>query len=48
MKTKNNTRKIDKHYTNYGMRNHNVKTCRKKKEHTIVATTKATQPNQKP
>ncbi len=29
------------------MRNHNVETCRKKKEHTIVATTKVTQPSQK-
>jgi hypothetical protein len=31
-KTQSNTRKIDKHYTNYGMTNHNVETCRKKKE----------------
>jgi hypothetical protein len=31
-KTQNNTRKIDKHYTNYGMTNHNVETCKKKKE----------------
>jgi hypothetical protein len=30
------------------MINHNVGTCRKKKEQTIVATTKAIQPSQKP
>jgi hypothetical protein len=41
-------RKIDKYCTNCGMINHNVETCKKKKEHTIVATTKATQSNQKP
>jgi hypothetical protein len=45
MKTHNNTRKIDKRYTNCGMRNHNVETCRKNKEYTTMATTKATQPN---
>jgi hypothetical protein len=28
--------------------NHNVETCRNKKEHTMVATTKVTQPSQKP
>jgi hypothetical protein len=46
-KTKNNTRKIDKHCTNCGMTNDNVETCKKKKEQSIMATTKATQPNQK-
>ncbi len=46
-KTQNNTRKIDKQCTNCGMTNHNVETCRKKKEQTTLATTKATQPNQK-
>jgi hypothetical protein len=30
------------------MINHNVKTCKMKKEQTIVATTKASQQNQKP
>jgi hypothetical protein len=30
-KTLSNTWKIDKHCTNYGMMNHNVETCRKKK-----------------
>jgi hypothetical protein len=30
------------------MTNHNVETCKKKKEQTTVATIKATQPNQKP
>jgi hypothetical protein len=48
MKTKSNIRKIDKHYTNCGVTNHNVETCEKKKEQTMVATTKATQPSQKP
>jgi len=32
VKTKSNTRKTNKHFTNYGMMNHNVETCRKKKE----------------
>jgi hypothetical protein len=31
-KTQSNIRKTDKHYTNYGMTNHNVETCRKKKK----------------
>ncbi len=48
MKTHNNTRKTDKHCTNYGMMNHNVETCRKKKEQTIVVTIDATQPSKKP
>ncbi len=39
--------KINKYCTNYGMTNHNVATCKKKKEQTIVATTKVTQLNQK-
>jgi hypothetical protein len=30
------------------MMNHNVETCRKKKEETMVATKEATQPSQKP
>jgi hypothetical protein len=30
------------------MNNHNVETCKKKKEQTIVVTTEATQKNQKP
>jgi hypothetical protein len=32
MKTLSNTRKTDKHCTNCGMMNHNVETCKKKKE----------------
>ncbi len=47
-KTQSNTRKSDKFYTNYGMTNHNVETCRKKKEQTTVAIIEATQPSQKP
>jgi hypothetical protein len=31
-KTHNNIGKIDKYYTNCGTNNHNVETCRKKKE----------------
>jgi hypothetical protein len=46
--THSNTWKIDKHCTNYGMTNHNVKTCKKKKKQIIVATIEATQPSQKP
>jgi hypothetical protein len=46
-KTQNNTRKTNKHCTNCGMTNHNVETCRKKKEQTIVATIEATQLSQK-
>ncbi len=38
-KTQNNIRNFDKHCTNYGMTNHNVETCRKKKERTTMATT---------
>jgi hypothetical protein len=41
VKRHSNTGKIDKHCTNYGMMNHNVETCRKKKKQTIVATIKA-------
>jgi hypothetical protein len=48
MKIQSNIGKTDKHCTNCGMTNHNVETCRKKKEETTVATTEATQPNQKP
>ncbi len=46
-KIQSNIGKIDKHYTNCGMTNHNVETCRNKKEQTIVATTKAAQPSKK-
>ncbi len=42
-KTQSNTGKINKHCTNYGMKNHNVETCKKKKKQTIMATTNATQ-----
>ncbi len=41
-KTHNNISKIDKYCTNYGMTNHNVETCRKKKEHSSMVTTEAT------
>jgi hypothetical protein len=44
-KTQNNTWKISKHCTNYGMTNHNVETCKKKKKQTRVATIEATQPS---
>ncbi len=46
-KTQRNTGKTNKHCTNCGMTNHNVETRRKKKEQTIMATTKAAQPSQK-
>jgi len=46
-KTQSNTWKTNKYCTNYGMINHNVETCKKKKKHTIMATTEATQPSQK-
>jgi hypothetical protein len=46
-KTQSNTRKIDKHYTNCGMTNHNVETCKKKKKQTTVVTTEATPPSQR-
>jgi len=46
-KTQGNIGKIDKYCTNYGMTNHNVETCKKKKEQTIVATIKAVQLSQK-
>jgi hypothetical protein len=46
-KTQSNTGKTDKHCTNCGMTNHNVDTCKKNKEQTMVATTKVTQPIQK-
>jgi hypothetical protein len=41
VKTQNNIGNIDKHYTNCGMTNHNVETCRKK-EQTMVAIVEAT------
>jgi alpha-acetolactate decarboxylase len=47
-KIQNNKGKIDKHCTNCGMTNHNVETCKKKKEQTIVTTIEATQLSQKP
>jgi hypothetical protein len=47
IKTQSITGKTDKYYINYGMINHNVETCKKKKELTTVVTTKATQPSQK-
>ncbi len=37
-KTQSNIGKTDKYCTNCGMTNHNVKTCRKKKEQTTMAT----------
>jgi hypothetical protein len=46
-KTQNNKRNTNKHYINCGMKNHNVKTCRKKKKQTTVATTQVAQPSQK-
>jgi hypothetical protein len=46
-KTQSNARKNDKHCANCGMTNHNVETCKKKKEQTTVATTEVTQSNQK-
>ncbi len=47
-KTQSNIGKIDKYCTNCGMTNHNVETCRKKKEQTIMATIKVVQLSQKP
>ncbi len=46
-KTQSNIRKTDNYYTNYGMTNHNVKTCRKK-EQTIMVAKEIAQQNQKP
>ncbi len=46
-KTQSNTGKTNKHYTNYGMKNHNVEACRKKKKQTMMVTTNVTQPSQK-
>jgi len=43
-KTQGNTRKTNKYYTNCEMTNHNVETCRKKKEQTVMLA----QHNQKP
>ncbi len=40
-KTQSNIGKIDKYCTNCGMINHNVETCRKKKEQTTMVTTEA-------
>jgi hypothetical protein len=48
MKTRSNTWKTNKHCTNCGMLNHNVETCNKKKEETMVTTKEASQPSQKP
>jgi hypothetical protein len=47
LKTQSNLGNIDKYNTNCGMTNHNVKTCRKKKEHTTVVTIKVAQLNKK-
>jgi hypothetical protein len=47
VKTQSNTRKTNKHCTNCGMVNHNVETYRKKKEQTIMTTTKVPQLSQK-
>ncbi len=41
-KTQNSIGKTNKHYTNFGMMNHNVETCKEKKEQTMMTTTKAT------
>jgi hypothetical protein len=46
-KTQSNIGKTNKHYTNCGMTNRNVETCRKWKEQTKVATTKVAQLSQK-
>ncbi len=46
-KTQSNTKKTNKHCTNCGMTNHNVETCRKNKEQTMMATIEVTQPSQK-
>ncbi len=46
-KTQSNITTTDKHYTNCGMINHNVETC-KKKEQTTVATIEATPLSRKP
>jgi hypothetical protein len=46
-KTQSNTGKTDKHYTNCGMTNHIMETCKKKKEQTMMATIEATQPSKK-
>ncbi len=37
-KAQSNIGKINKYCTNYGMNNHNVETCKKKKEETTYAT----------
>jgi hypothetical protein len=47
-KTQSNTWKIEKHCTNCGMMNHNVETCKKKKEQITMATTKVAQLSQQP
>jgi hypothetical protein len=38
VKTQSNIGKTNKHCTNYGMKYHNLETCIKNKEETIVAT----------
>jgi hypothetical protein len=45
-KTKSNVGKTNQFCTNCGMTNHNVETCIKKEQTTVVAT-QATQPSQK-
>jgi hypothetical protein len=47
-KTQNNTRKTNKYCINCGMNSHNVETCKKKKEQTIVGAIEAAQQIQKP
>jgi hypothetical protein len=42
LKAQSNIGKIDKYCTNCGMNNHNVKTCKKKKEVTTMAAAKVT------
>jgi hypothetical protein len=46
-KNKSNIGKFDKHYTNCGMTNHDVETCKKKKKQTAMTTIKVAQPSQK-
>jgi len=47
VKTQSNIGEIDKYCTNCGLTNHNVETCRKKKEETTVTTIEVAQPSQK-
>jgi hypothetical protein len=47
-KAQSNIKKNDKYYTNCGMNNHNVETCKKKKKETTLTTRESTQLSQKP